>query len=295
MRLILVHGINQEGKSESAIKEEWLSALGRGLGGANGTAALDVRAPFYGDRLAQLTSGSVIRATAQGVADTSDMNEIIFTAAALSEQAQAAGVSSKAIAAEERANVGGAVEQGFPMNRRVNAIVRVLERISPLHGDFVMRLLQQAYAYLKRPGISDSIDAIVRPILDTGGPAVVVAHSLGTVVTFKLLRQLGLENRPIEVPLLVTVGSPLTLMAVQAALGPAFIIPNGIRRWLNAVDPADFIALGRGLDATTFTDGIENIPDVHNIPDNPHAIIGYLGDSRVASAIANACALEITR
>jgi hypothetical protein len=156
------------------------------------------------------------------------------------------------------------IEQGFPMDRRINAIVRVLERLSPFHGDFVMRLLRQAYAYLKKPAAGSGVDAIVRPVLDAG-PAVVVSHSLGTVVTFKLLRQIALEGRPLDVPLYVTLGSPLPLLAVRAALGPAFSVPNGVQRWLNAVDPNDFIALGQGLEPTSFAGPIENLTDIRNI------------------------------
>jgi hypothetical protein len=80
-------------------------------------------------------------------------------------------------------------------------------------------------------------------------------------------------------------------LAVQAALGPAFTVPAKVGHWLNAIDPADFIALGRGLDKTSFSDGIENILDIHNDPDSPHSIKGYIGDHRVASAIATACGL----
>jgi pimeloyl-ACP methyl ester carboxylesterase len=167
-------------------------------------------------------------------------------------------------------------------------MLRVIERLSPLHGEICMSLLKQAYVYLKRPGVSNVVDAIVRPALDAG-PAVVVGHSLGTVVTFKLLRQLALEGRPLRVPLYVTLGSPLPLMAVQAALGPAFLIPSGVDHWLNAVDPDDLIALGRGLDPTNFAAGIKNLVDIRNVPGNPHSIQGYIGDKRVSEAILASC------
>jgi hypothetical protein len=289
MRLVLVHGINQEGKSEDSIKTEWFDALEAGLGRSGATRALDVRAPFYGDSLAQASGPRFTGVIAQGA--SADTDETTFLAAALSEQAQAAGAGARAIAAEERAlaeEAGAAVAaQGFPMDRRLNAVLRVIERLSPLHGEVFMSLLKQAYAYLKRPGVDNLVDAIVRPVLDAG-PAVVVAHSLGTVVTFKLLRQLGLEGRRIPVPLYVTLGSPLPLMAVQAALGPAFVIPAGVDRWMNAVDPDDLIALGRGLDETNFTAGIQNL-DIHNIKGNPHSIKGYIGDRRVGEAILASC------
>jgi hypothetical protein len=290
MRLVLVHGINQEGKSEDLIKAEWLHALEAGLGQSGAIRGLDVRAPFYGDTLAQASGPRFTGVVAQG--QSADADEMTFLAAGLSEQAQAAGAGARAIAAEERAlaeQAGAAVAaQGFPMDRRLNAILRVIERLSPLHGEVCMSLLKQAYAYLKRPGVNSVVDAIVRLVLDAG-PAVVVGHSLGTVVTFKLLRQLALEGRALRVPLYVTLGSPLPLMAVQAALGPAFLVPSGVDRWVNAVDPDDLIALGRGLDATNFTAGIQNLLDISNVPHEPHSIQGYIGDKRISQAILDAC------
>jgi hypothetical protein len=290
MRLVLVHGISQEGKSEDLIKAEWLDALEAGLGQPGATRELEVRAPFYGDTLAQASGPRLTGVVAQG--QSADADETTFLAAALSEQAQAAGAGARAIAAEERAlaeQAGSSVAaQGSPMDRRLNAILRVIERLSPLHGEVCMSLLKQAYAYLKRPGVNNVVDAIVRPVLDAG-PAVVVGHSLGTVVTFKLLRQLALEGRALRVPLYVTLGSPLPLMAVQAALGPAFLVPSGVDRWMNAVDPDDLIALGRGLDATNFTAGIQNLLDISNVPHEAHSIQGYIGDKRVSQAILDAC------
>jgi hypothetical protein len=289
MRLILVHGINQEGKSENVIKQEWLSSLDAGLGRPGASANLNVAAPFYGDALAAGSGPKFTGVVAQGA--DADSGENTFLASALQEQAQALGASSRQISAEERAlaaEAGSAVvEQNLLMNRRLNAVLRVIEKLSPMHGEIVMSLLKQAYVYLKRPGVRDVVDALVRPVLDAG-PAIVASHSLGTVVTFRLLRELALEGRPIEVPLYVTLGSPLPLMAVQAALGPAFVIPKGVKRWFNAVNLDDLISLGRGLDASNFTLGIDNLTDIKTVDDDPHSIKGYIGDKRVGATILEA-------
>jgi hypothetical protein len=220
MRLVFVHGINQEGKSEDLIKTEWLDALGVGLGGPAATRALDVRAPFYGDALAQSSGRRFSGVVAQGA--SADADETMFLAAALSEQARAAGAGARAIAAEERAlseetGASVAAQMSFPMDRRLNAILRVIEKLSTLHGDVCMSLetslrLSQAAGGRQCRG-RDSAACARRRAGSSGW------HSLGTVVTFKLLRQLALEGRPIRVPLYVTLGSPLPLMAVQAASG----------------------------------------------------------------------------
>src|SRR5258707_8098800 len=100
MRLVLVHGISQEGKSEDSIKAEWLECLEKGLGRPGITEALDVHAPFFGNTLAQAAGPQFAGAVAQG--QSADVDETAFLAAALSEQAQAAGAGAKIIAAEER-------------------------------------------------------------------------------------------------------------------------------------------------------------------------------------------------
>src|SRR5262245_13910244 len=105
MRLLLVHGINQQGKSEAALKKEWLSYIDAGLGRPNAFAGAAAAMPFYGDRLAQLTQGSQSTAVAQSVSATTDANEVTFLAAALSEQATAAGIDRRTIAAEEHAQM----------------------------------------------------------------------------------------------------------------------------------------------------------------------------------------------
>lgn len=287
MRLVLVHGINQQGKSEEALRRTWLGHLDFALKRVGAFDGQDVALPFYGDKLKELTDAGP-GAVAQGAGGTADPDEAMFLAEALTEQAEAAGATRDEIRAAARQPAGAAVDQSSVMNRRVNALVRVLERISPLHGDLVIRVLGQAYAYLKQPGCGAAIDELVRPAFQCG-PAVVVGHSLGTVVSFKLLRELALAGNPVEVPLFVTVGSPLSLMAVQKALGPEFLVPPGVGRWVNGVDPDDFIALGRGLDGDSFAAGIDDYLDIDNLEDDPHAIEGYLRDQRIATAIAEAC------
>jgi hypothetical protein len=273
MRLVLVHGINQEGKSEEIIRRDWIGALEDALGQPGRFARAEVLAPFYGEELATLTEGGTLdQAVAQGVAE--DDEERAFVTAGLQQMALDAGLSDNRIAAEEQA-----VTQGFPHDRRFIAIVRLLEGHSPLHGEVALRLLKQAYAYLKRLHVADAVDRIVEPVL-AAGPCVVVAHSLGTVVTFKLLRKLGQT-----VPLFLTLGSPLAIVSVQTALKKPRRVPGGVARWFNGLDPNDFVTLGRPLTAETFADGIENRTEVKN-GDDAHAIKAYLHDPVVSQTIA---------
>ena len=289
MRLVLVHGINQQDSDAASIEVAWTGWLRAAMAKPAVLAETSVVTPFYGKVLDQLTRGvSGSGAIAQG-ADAIDADELAFVVRAMDEVAIATDIRTPAIAAEMRADGTAPVAQGKLLEScRANAIARLIERVSPAHGRFVLRTVRQAYAYLRKPGVAPAIDAIVLPHLEAG-PAVVVAHSLGTVVTFKLMRALAQAGRSVTCPLYVTLGSPLAVSAVSAALGVPFEIPTGVAKWINAVEPNDNVTLGKPLDRTTFCSGIQNIMDVANaVSDSAHDAEGYLGDGRIASLIESA-------
>lgn len=295
MRLVLVHGINQQNKDPDALRRVWIADLEKGLGRPGAFDGVRVAMPFYGDILFELAHTKPSGAIAQGASENEDRALAEFLAEGLGEQAAGAGITPAVIRDEQdrlaaEAEAVEAVAQGFPMSRRINAIVSALEKVSPFRGDLALRLLDQAHAYLKKPQVGPAVDAKVRPELEQG-PLVLVTHSLGTIVSFKLLRDLAEAGTPAQVPLYVTLGSPLTLSTVQRALGPSFATPADVGRWINVRDPDDFIALNRGLGQPLFSDTIENIADFENPGQDAHAIPGYLSHPPVARAIADALGL----
>lgn len=90
-------------------------------------------------------------------------------------------------------------------------------------------------------------------------PAIVIAHSLGTIVAYDALRQAeltsGLDTD--QVRLFMTLGSPIGIDLFRHSIEPPKLaIPA--RRWVNFSDPADTIALSPKLTKETFIGGIEN-------------------------------------
>lgn len=289
MRMILVHGINQHRKSARIIHDEWLSAL-RATFARHGHDPLGrlsrIDAAFYGDTLEQL--GSVLlagRTIAMGAEEASDDFDE-FAVAALKAMALRMGVDEAEIESEMATVV---VPQGAGIHKPwIKAIARAIERVSPLHGTLALRVLGQAHAYIRNPHAHDRVNALVRPLFEDDEPAIVVSHSLGTIVSFALLREFSRNGRPRQVPLLLTLGSPLGIDSVRRSFAKPRTRPDHVQRWMNFADPEDFVALHGELTADNFAPGIENHPDVENGYDDPHGIAGYLGDPRVAAAIAGA-------
>lgn len=286
MRMILVHGINQEGKSSQKILDEWLKSL-RDTYATHGPDPLGklsrIEAAFYGDTLAQLSSAKVkSEAIALGAEDApEDFDE--FAVDALKEMALRMGATQAQIEAEVSVT---AVAQGAgPHKKWLKAIARVIETVSPIHGTLALRVLGQAHAYIRNQNVHDEVNKLVRPLFEDDEPAIVVSHSLGTIVAYSLLREFAKNGRPRQSPLFVTLGSPLGIDSVRKGFPKPRVKPDNVQRWVNGADPEDFVALRPNLTNDSFGPGIENYPDIENGYDDAHSIAGYLSDPRIAKAI----------
>jgi pimeloyl-ACP methyl ester carboxylesterase len=294
MKLVLVHGIGQQTTDRETLQAAWLRALRETLDRPAGWPADKVSAvetPFYGKLLDDMIRGlTEARNVAQGIDGETD-EFATFAGKDLNDMALAMGATQRDIDTEARkvlAESGTtAVEQGLVDKAWIKAIARVIEKRSPLHGRLVFKVVKQAYVYIKRPHIASEIDALVRPALEGDEPMIVVSHSLGTVICYKLLREFEDNNKPRNAPLFVTLGSPLSIDAVKRSFAPPRKRPHAIQRWLNGADRNDFVALRNVLDHKTFGPGpVDNI-NVDNGAD-PHAIERYLRNRKIARAIGEA-------
>lgn len=96
------------------------------------------------------------------------------------------------------------------------------------------------------------------------------------------------DPRARQVPLYITVGSPLGVRSIRDQLKP-LKSPKPAKAWYNAYDERDLVAL-YPLDRDNFpvTPAITNDGKVKNHTDNRHGVVGYLDDPAVAKAIYDA-------
>ncbi len=114
---------------------------------------------------------------------------------------------------------------------------------------FVTRYCAEVARYFGDDEVRAAVRDEVRRVIAQHRPAVVIAHSLGSVVAYEALAAGGLP--PVE--LLVTLGSPLGMPDVvfdrldpspAAGFGAR---PAGVRRWVNIADHGDLVAVPRLL------------------------------------------------
>lgn len=285
MRLLLIHGRAQEGKSSKIIQDEWMDALKRGVATA-GLALpddLEIDVPFYGDELLKQLQRYNLP-PADGAATRGQIADEY--AAFLEDVAIQLSRDDKVTHREIEDEMGPVPQPRGPQNWEwVQAVIRVVDRRTPGVSNYsIGKMLRDVFVYVNDATTRRAINKIVAAQL-TDEPTVVVAHSLGSVVAFEVLR----EHDGNSVPRLITVGSPLGIRAIRDKLATPLAMPTGVKDWYNAFDERDVVAL-YPLTADNFAikPPIKNYPFVNNHTDNRHGIGGYLDDADVTYQISTA-------
>ncbi|MFB7887707.1 hypothetical protein ACFCZ3_06690 [Cellulosimicrobium cellulans] len=303
-RLVLVHGRDNQGLDADVLDRTWTAVLGAGLAAAGSDLALhddDTSFVFYGDTLAGLVAGDADPppVTVHALAELPDA-ELAFVAAVAEEVLRGAG--ARVPARPEGAGTGEGTGSGADVGAWLNLLLAALDRYVPgLSGAVVVLLARDVWAYLHDDAVRATIDDAVAAAIPTDGPAVVVAHSLGSVVAYSVLREHPDAARW-DVPLLLTLGSPLAIRAIRDVLATraALRVPAPVRRWVAVRDRRDALALhGLGPDAFPLdpaTPAIEDLVVANAAPGHHAAAVlladgspaGYLALPEVAGAVAAA-------
>lgn len=290
MRLLMIHGRAQGGRIADELQASWLETLRAGYGAARQSwpaEPLTVDFPYYGDELDRLTAAAKLPTPATVMAKGPGQNIAFeaFLQSALEEIKQQARISDAEVAA--LLDPSDPQQKGVQNWGWVRAIARLIDTRWTSASNFTIeRYLSDVFLYITNKEFQQQIDRLVEEKL-TGEPTVVVAHSLGTVVAYKVILK---HRAKLDLRKLITVGSPLGLKAISTRLGIAEN-PAGAAGWYNAFDRRDIVALNP-LDGRHFPalPAIDNYDGVDNSTDNRHGIVGYLKDPSVAGKIAAALA-----
>lgn len=277
MRLVFVHGINQNGKSSDQIKKEWCNALSESELGSKILENYEVTAPFYGNLLVENTDRS------KGTEDY-EQEEIEFKNLLANDMAtyllEHGTPKTRNIINSNYFENSDEVEKGFPHNQLFVKFARTVQKVSPFRGEIAMRFLEQAHTYYDSEELRSEIDSLIAKTIEEAGDCIVVAHSLGTIVSYRSIRELV---KTANITKYITLGSPLGLKSFRNQLGSNLQRPSNTNSWLNAHDPRDFVSMGISLQ-NYYENVDKEILDVRNTDDDPHAISknrGYLHDESV--------------
>lgn len=153
-------------------------------------------------------------------------------------------------------------------------------------------LLRDVNDFLFKKAKRQRMEASLRERLVGPGPFVVIAHSQGTMVAYQVLRQMAKAD--IDVPLFLTIGSPLGLAEVQDVFKKwtgtkRLPVPPCVGHWVNVADRFDPVALDSNLsDDFIPKKAISNHRRFglnEDSPRHPHSATGYLSTPEVRQAV----------
>ena len=307
-RLVLIHGIGGPGQAE-VDRKRWISALAKGARDAGHSEAAE---SLEKGTLAEVTLayyGHLFARTGEQGAGTEDLaeDEALVLTELLADMARAltdtqdgpsAATLERVVAQLEPS--GEAEGAGDLVRRAINAATTLLGA-GPwgsagqwAGGKFLVRDLAQVARYLTRgepDGSGRSIDARIRDVIaDALGPApaLVVAHSLGSVVAFETLHE-----HACSVPLWVTLGSPLAMRAVvwpKVRPQPP-TTPDKVVRWLNFWDRDDIITARPILESDVRASAVGVSPRSIRVDSDGlwvHSATKYLAKADVAGPVMEA-------
>lgn len=287
-QLVFVHGRHQQGKDPDALAEEWVDAFRAGLAKLDLDVPItrqSIHFPYYGNTLRDLDrgrSGDDVASVIYRGSETASEDEKAFLRTTLLEVLANSAIPFADLEAAVPVEVVERGPQNWPW---IRAMLQALDALSPdVSAAAVALMTSDVYHYLTNLRISAAIDQAVAEAMEPRLPTVVVAHSLGSVVGYRILKRMG-DDGTWSAPLLVTLGSPLGISTIRRRLAPVSR-PGCVGEWFNAMDPVDVVSLFP-LDAEHFpTDPpVDNKIDVRNETSNHHGIEGYLSDPDVAQRI----------
>ncbi|WP_157252572.1 serine protease [Nonomuraea typhae] len=257
--LVFLHGRGQAGRDPMTMRREWIAGLNKGLtlAGLPTADPADAWFPFYGDTLGDLR---------ESLTPSAPTTRVVY------EQliAEAAMLSGRPADGRREGLLTG-----------LQGALSWLASATNLDHLLIAAVFRDVAAYLDDSSVRQAVLSAVERTLPASGQIVLVSHSLGTVVAMDLLTRLPAS---LEVPLLVTLGSPLGLDAVHRRLltgGP--VRPDRAGQWLNVWCPSDPVSIGCPLD-----DDWKGQVDERAV-DNPlqrsHDVAEYLAHPHVARAL----------
>ncbi len=109
--------------------------------------------------------------------------------------------------------------------------------------------LQDLSRYYEEEGIRNQLRNELKetlvPALEKGTRTMLISHSMGTIIAYDVLRELGISNPTFRLPHLITIGSPLGLPHVVHKIQQEWgtvRTPSIVEKWSNFADRRDPVA-----------------------------------------------------
>jgi hypothetical protein len=274
-RIVVVHGIGHQYGGAATLAGSCVPALRDGMTRAGATDVPDVACAFYGDvfRRRERVLGGEPPYRADDV-ESGFEQELLM---AWWEEAARTDPGVSPPDAKTMARTPRSVQAALNALSGSAFFTSVTERL-------MVSSLRQVRRYLTDPQLRQEITARVTAEISQD-TAVVVGHSLGSVVAYEAL----CTQTDTRVRAFITIGSPLGIrnLVFDRLIPEPGRWPGDVRTWTNIVDTGDVVALVKDL-RPGFGERVRNVL-VHN-GSRAHDMTRYLTTTAVGQAVADGLA-----
>jgi subtilisin family serine protease/pimeloyl-ACP methyl ester carboxylesterase len=302
--IVYVHGIGNK-PIESILKCQWDHALFGFDAGARTRLAYWVNREYY-PIPNEATCGSGDKVEVEE-GPTGRALSVAAHLAQTSLEEEAAALTTNRVQRETLVRLARVIDQEQavpPRGPRATGVQGYILPLPPALRRWITRKLTRAFMrdvhdYLFVPGRRALMrQSVLERLQPGGGPFVVVGHSQGSMIAFDVLSELDPDK--FQVPLFVTIGSPLGIAEVQdqlkVLLGKRKLtVPRCVWRWFNVCDPSDPVAADETL-GDDYTGGsvLEDLRATNlDSPAHPHSGTGYLRIEAVRRAVRDAVRVDL--
>lgn len=286
MNILFIHGRAQEEYTQEQLLNNWTKALKKSfLNAKKGfPEGISSTLPYYGKEL--IIQRDLYRKDIEdgkfqmrGPALTAELEH--YEKDLLEDLRKNAGITKKEVAAELATDEQN---RGFENWGITIAVSKLLDKhLHSFANGCVKKRTEDVVTYLIVPKARQKINSYYLEALTTD-PTIIIAHSLGSIIAYDILRSLPKDKYNIQG--LITLGSPLGASSVQRQLTPPPAYPNGLKgKWANFYDSRDIVALNP-LDNKNFrVEPIITNLQIENTSENRHDIKEYLSNPVIAETI----------
>ncbi|RKG55715.1 alpha/beta hydrolase [Acinetobacter cumulans] len=293
MNIIFIHGMNQQLQTAQSLEKRWLSLLEQGLRQTQQPELFaylkqHFRMPFYGDLLSRhhlhnmLNAGTLLPQTwphwplmhPDKISPASIRPETLQ----LKNLALPEMPSSSQHSFSQQIHMLSALGKDYALRD----FALLMNCFPKLHATLLHKFLVETYLYLSDPHFMRAVHARLHEQLHQSKPAMLIAHSLGSVIAYHFL----LLHPELNIQRFITIGSPLAFRVIQSRLPQPLQRPSAISGdWINFYSHDDFLTAFPLKNAPfNFSPAIIN-HQIRTSIDRPHEISGYLTHPEVIGAI----------
>lgn len=289
MKIIFIHGMNQQNYDERSLKQHWLNVFKIGLSNAQQNIdlkSLDISLPFYGDLLSKHHLYNTLDLTTLLPKSISNFHLPFHLGhnTSIVEEHKPCITSLPTFNPNHSESLTQrlSVISALTKDHAFKELSMFLNHYPKLHESIIHKFLIETYLYLSNPDFMREIHQRIMCHIHPEEDHIIVAHSLGTVIAYNLLHQFT----TFKIQRFITLGSPLAFKVVQEKLPLPISRPSQLYGdWFNFYSPDDFLtAFPLSKAPFDFKPPIIN-EEITTLIDTPHQISGYLQHPNVIKSI----------